>query len=101
MKHVIEGTKESAGHDNSKPWYLVGIVSFGTCGKANPGIFTRWEIVIQHPTKPFNMFYTPGWRVSFHGSRRLLVTKTFEILEKNLQACSDIWFIKVYISKVE
>jgi len=46
MKHVIEGTKESAGHDNSKPWYLVGIVSFGTCGKANPGIFTRVESFI-------------------------------------------------------
>ena len=83
MKHVIEGTKESAGHDNSKPWYLVGIVSFGTCGKANPGIFTRWEIVIQHLTRPFNMFYTPGWRVLFHGSRRLLVTKTFTLIMNN------------------
>ena len=50
MKHVIEGTKESAGHDNSKPWYLVGIVSFGTCGNANPGIFTRWEIFIHRLT---------------------------------------------------
>ena len=48
MKYVIEGTKESAGHDNSKPWYLLGIVSFGTCGKGNPGIFTRWEIVLNH-----------------------------------------------------
>ena len=50
MKYVIEGTKESAGHDNSKPWYLLGIVSFGTCGKGNPGIFTRWEIVFHHLT---------------------------------------------------
>ena len=48
MKYVIDGTKESAGHDNSKPWYLLGIVSFGTCGKGNPGIFTRWEIVLNH-----------------------------------------------------
>ena len=50
MKYVIEGTKESAGHDHSKPWYLLGVVSFGTCGKGNPGIFTRWEVVIHHLT---------------------------------------------------
>ena len=50
MKYVIDGTKESAGYDHSKPWYLLGIVSFGTCGKGNPGIFTRWEIVINRLT---------------------------------------------------
>jgi len=46
MKSVIDGTKESAGFDHSKPWYLLGIVSFGTCGRGNPGIFTRLESFI-------------------------------------------------------
>ena len=50
MKYVIDGTKESARYDHSKPWYLLGIVSFGTCGKGNPGIFTRWEVGIPHLT---------------------------------------------------
>ena len=44
MRYIIEGQKKSAYHDNSKPWYLLGIVSFGTktCGTGNPSIYTRW-----------------------------------------------------------
>ena len=41
MRYVIEGQKKSAYYDNSKPWYLLGIVSFGTCGLDNPGMYTR------------------------------------------------------------
>ena len=70
MKYVIDGTKESARYDHSKPWYLLGIVSFGTCGKGNPGIFTRWEVI-----RPLDKFHSPGWRASYHGSKRLSVTE--------------------------
>ena len=44
MRYIIDGQKKSAYFDNSKPWYLLGIVSFGTktCGIGNPAIYTRW-----------------------------------------------------------
>ena len=83
MKYVIDGTKESAGHDNSKPWYLLGIVSFGACGKGNPGIFTRCEIVIQH-LNVSTSFIPPGWRVSYHGSRRISVTKSSAFISRRM-----------------
>ena len=63
MKYVIDGTKESAGYDHSKPWYLLGIVSFGTCGKGNPGIFTRWEIVIHRLTSDQLSYHVLSSRV--------------------------------------
>jgi len=45
MRYIIDGQKKSAYFDNSKPWYLLGIVSFGTkkCGSGNPAIYTRVE----------------------------------------------------------
>ena len=45
MRYIIDGQKKSAYFDNSKPWYLLGIVSFGTktCGIGNPAIYTRWN----------------------------------------------------------
>jgi len=48
MRYIIEGQKGSAYFDNSKPWYLLGIVSFGTktCGAGNPAIYTRVESFI-------------------------------------------------------
>jgi len=48
MRYVIEGQKKSAYYDNSKPWYLLGIVSFGTrrCGNGNPAVYTRVESFI-------------------------------------------------------
>jgi len=48
MRYIIEGQKKSAYFDNSKPWYLLGIVSFGTktCGSGNPAIYTRVESFI-------------------------------------------------------
>jgi len=48
MRYVIEGQKKSAYYDNSKPWYLLGIVSFGTkrCGSGSPAIYTRVESFI-------------------------------------------------------
>ena len=43
MRYIIEGQRRSAYFDNSKPWYLLGIVSFGTriCGAGVPAIYTR------------------------------------------------------------
>ena len=42
MKYVRDGEDtQPAGDYNSKPWYLLGIVSFGTCGEDDPVIFTR------------------------------------------------------------
>ena len=41
MKSVVEGKKQSAYFDNTKSWYLLGLVSFGECGDGKPGIFTR------------------------------------------------------------
>ena len=46
MQYVREGRNTSALDFNSKPWYLLGIVSFGTCGEDNPTIFTRFKIHI-------------------------------------------------------
>ena len=44
MKYIVNGTKRSSEDNNRKPWYLLGIVSFGTktCGIGNPAIYTRW-----------------------------------------------------------
>ena len=43
MQYVRDGKNTSASVDhNSKPWYLLGIVSFGTCGEDDPTIFTRF-----------------------------------------------------------
>lgn len=44
MRYMTEGQNKSAYHDNSKPWYLLGIVSFGsrTCDHGNPSVYTRW-----------------------------------------------------------
>ena len=43
LRYIIEGQRRSAYFDNSKPWYLLGIVSFGTrtCGAGVPAIYTR------------------------------------------------------------
>ena len=46
LKHIIKGKKVSAVHstDSKEPWYLLGIVSFGTqgtCGVGKPAIYTR------------------------------------------------------------
>ena len=45
LKHIIEGKKVSAVHstDSKEPWYLLGIVSFGSkfCGIGKPAIYTR------------------------------------------------------------
>ena len=43
VRYIIEGQRRSAYFDNSKPWYLLGIVSFGTrtCGAGVPAIYTR------------------------------------------------------------
>ena len=48
MRYIIDGQKKSAYFDNSKPWYLLGIVSFGTkkCGSGNPAIYTRQVMLI-------------------------------------------------------
>ena len=47
MKYVRDGEDtQPAGDYNSKPWYLLGIVSFGTCGEDDPVIFTRLQIHI-------------------------------------------------------
>ena len=44
MKYVRDGEDtQPAGDYNSKPWYLLGIVSFGTCGEDDPVIFTRLQ----------------------------------------------------------
>ena len=46
MRFIIEGQKKSAYFDNSKPWYLLGIVSYGTkiCGAGSPAVYTRCMI---------------------------------------------------------
>ena len=46
MRYIIEGQKKSAYFDNSKPWYLLGIVSYGTkiCGAGSPAVYTRCMI---------------------------------------------------------
>ena len=41
MQYVRDERKTYAEDYNRKPWYLLGIVSFGTCGQDDPGIFTR------------------------------------------------------------
>ena len=43
LRYIIEGQRKSAYFDNSKPWYLLGIVAFGTriCGAGVPAIYTR------------------------------------------------------------
>ena len=42
MKYIVNGTKRSSEDNNRKPWYLLGIVSFGACGLGKPGIYTRF-----------------------------------------------------------
>ena len=57
MRYIIDGQKKSAYFDNSKPWYLLGIVSFGTkkCGSGNPAIYTRQVMLIN-----FSFFVVKG-----------------------------------------
>ena len=47
MRYIIEGKKKSAYFDNSKPWYLLGIVSFGTttCSAGNPAIYIKGGVL--------------------------------------------------------
>ena len=47
MRYIIEGEKKSSYFESSKPWYLLGIVSFGSkrCGVGYPGIYTRYILV--------------------------------------------------------
>ena len=47
MRYIIEGQNKSAYFDNSRPWYLLGVVSFGTriCGAGSPAVYTRWPNV--------------------------------------------------------
>ena len=50
MQYIGGGRRSSAVDYNSKPWYLLGIVSFGTCGGNDPGIFTRLHrFIFSHP----------------------------------------------------
>ena len=55
MRYIIEGEeRKSAYFDNSKPWYLLGITSFGTkkCG-GFPAVYTRYRIsgeIVFHDT---------------------------------------------------
>ena len=44
MQRVPEESILPLAEDSHRPWYLLGIVSFGTCGASNPGMFTRLEI---------------------------------------------------------
>ena len=41
MQRVPEESILPLAEDSHRPWYLLGIVSFGTCGASNPGMFTR------------------------------------------------------------
>ena len=47
MRSIIEGKKKSSYFESSKPWFLLGIVSFGSkqCGVGFPGIYTRFDAV--------------------------------------------------------
>ena len=77
MRYVIEGQKKSAYYDNSKPWYLLGIVSFGTrrCGNGNPAVYTRQELRIPLVRKqkldsqisPHTYLKSTGWSPSYPG----------------------------------
>ena len=44
MQRVPEESILPLAEDSHRPWYLLGIVSFGTCGASNPGMFTRLRI---------------------------------------------------------
>ena len=52
MRYIIPQERKSAYHENSKPWYVLGITSFGTrrcSGGYYPGIYTRYILVyFQH-----------------------------------------------------
>ena len=51
MKHVRNGSDTTAVDSNSKPWYLLGIVSFGACVEDEPVIFTRFSSYFIIPSK--------------------------------------------------
>ena len=90
MKYVVEGTKQSAYFDNTKSWYLLGIVSFGECGDGKPGIFTNpilfclsqtnlvklrpilYCFVLHLPGNNFDLLALLDWRVLWAGSNRPL-----------------------------
>ena len=42
MQRVPEESILPLAEELHRPWYLLGIVSFGTCGASNPGMFTRF-----------------------------------------------------------
>ena len=56
MRYIIPDKWKSAYHENSKPWYLLGITSFGTkrCGSAYPKIYTRYILVYFQPLMDFS-----------------------------------------------
>ena len=41
MQYVRDPRESFAVDYSRKPWYLLGIVSFGSCALNHPGIFTR------------------------------------------------------------
>jgi len=43
LKYQRDARDKFAVDYNRKPWYLLGIASFGSCGENDPGIFTRTE----------------------------------------------------------
>ena len=44
MQRVPEESILPLAEDSHRPWYLLGVVSFGDCGASNPGMFTRLGI---------------------------------------------------------
>ena len=76
MRYIIEGEKKSSYFESSKPWYLLGIVSFGSkrCGVGYPGIYTRCIFVYQPPLTIsiyFVIIANPlEWSPSFPGFKR-------------------------------
>ena len=77
MQRVPEESILPLAEDSHRPWYLLGIVSFGTCGASNPGMFTRLGgysssngLKIEQSFFTFKYFFSER-RNLYHGYERI------------------------------
>jgi len=48
LRRVLSTGLMDPNNDHDDPWFLLGVVSFGTkvCGRGKPGIYTRVEAFV-------------------------------------------------------
>ena len=104
MKYVRNGSDTTAVDSNSKPWYLLGIVSFGACVEDEPVIFTRFSLYLSfRPYSLCPMFTLLSLLVILYCSSQNGELHTMDPEEyQRLKLCSvlqTVFFIKDFVKQ--